>query len=213
MSLPEGEISMRTQLRRITLVAVCLVALLAIGSGNAFADNNPLITLDENGHGTLLFPGGSPIPTTGVLAPDPGPGGLASALTYNLLGPPGLVAGDLVLLDAGNTVSDVIRFNPAGSGQNPGYPASVVFYSLLGEGALADTGLPLALYTNVFAAFEVNGGYVYTPNESQPGYVPGFAVTYSLQSDASPVPEPGSLALLGSGFVGLIGTVRRRFKV
>src|SRR4029078_657674 len=133
---------MRTQLWRITLLAVCLVALLSFGSGNAFADNNPLITLDENGHGTLLFPGGAPIPTIGVLAPDPGPGGLAAALTYNLLGPPGLVAGDLVLLDSGsNAVSDVIRFNPAGTGQNPGYPASVVFYSLTGEGALADTGL------------------------------------------------------------------------
>src|SRR6516165_8324985 len=103
---------------RVTFVFV--FALLFLHGTSTFADNNPLITVDERGSGSLLFPGAPPIPTHGVLAVDPGPGGLAAALTYNLLGPPGLVAGDVFLLE-GTVVSDVIRFNPAGTG-SAGYP-------------------------------------------------------------------------------------------
>src|SRR5690348_13331829 len=115
---------MRLYLRVTFVVAV---ALLFLHITSAFADNVPLITVDENGNGTLLFPGGVPIPTHGVLAADPGPGGLSSVLTYNLLGPPSLVAGDVLLTDGGG-LQDVIRFNPAGTG-NPAYPASLLFYS------------------------------------------------------------------------------------
>src|SRR5258708_438852 len=96
----------------------------------AFAQgNNPLIKVDESGRGSLLFPGQQPIFTNGVLAPDPGPGGLPAALTYNLLGPPSLVSGDVFLLEPGQTLpSDIVRFNRAGTG-NFTYPASIVFYS------------------------------------------------------------------------------------
>lgn len=57
-----------------------------------------------------------------LLAFDPGPGGLASALTYSGLGnPPSLVAGDVLVFEPGigNTLSDVIRFNPANTGGSP----------------------------------------------------------------------------------------------
>src|SRR5215510_10899830 len=88
----------------------------------------PIIYIDEFGTGTLDFGAPNvPIPTTGVLQADPGPGGLASVLTYNLLGPPALVAGDVLMFDvAEGAILDVIRFNPAGTG-SAGYPASVLF--------------------------------------------------------------------------------------
>ncbi len=173
----------------------------------AQAANNPAITVNEFGVGTLLFPGGVPIAAPGVFLPDPGPGGLPAALTYNLLGPPALVAGDLLiqeLIGATQILSDVIRFNPANTA--PGYPASLVFYSDNGEGvdALADTGLPTAFYTNTFSILEVgtegDNGVTYTPTENQPGFVPGFSVTYRIISDSA-VPEPSSasLVVLASG--------------
>ena len=37
-----------------------------------------------------------------------------------------------------------------------------------------------------------------TRNTDRPGFVPGFAVTYHIISDGTAVPEPGSLALLGT---------------
>jgi hypothetical protein len=180
-------------------VAARILPALLLFTGMALAD--PLITFDENGNGTALFLGGPLLPFPGVLAADPGPGGLLSALTYNLQGPPSLIAGDLIILEPGAGVSDIIRFNPAGTGGVPAYPASVVFYSDILDGGvdLADTGFPTSLYTNVVTVTEAgpegSNGFLYTPNSDQPGFVPGFTVSYNIMSDSG-VPEPASAALM-----------------
>jgi len=200
---------------RKLVLAVALLALASI----AFADNNPLITVDENGKGTINF-GGGPIPLPGVIAADPGPGGLAGALTYNLLGPPALVAGDLLIQETVGAVvilSDWVRFNPAGTGGNPVYPASLVFYSERGDEPipdLADTGFPTAQYTNVLSVLEVgpegNNGFLYTPTANQPGFVPGFGVTYNIKSDVVPEPASASLFVIGGGMLLAGWRLRKR---
>src|SRR5438128_5722723 len=120
---------------RTSRCAVFLVALMVIAS-RAYAQQAVTATVDENGVGTLVFSQGASLPMPGVLQSDPGPGGLPLALTYDLLGPPSLVVGDVVLLEtAGTTVtSDIISFNPAATG-GPAYRASLVFYSDAAEGA------------------------------------------------------------------------------
>jgi hypothetical protein len=173
-----------------------------------------IISIDENGHGVLDFSsqGGGVFNMPFALRSDPGPGGLASVLTYNLLGPPSLVAGDVLLQDGVNgPIFDVIRFNSAGTG-NANYPASVLFYSdnVDGVDALGDTPSPPgSLYTNVVTRLEVgpegfNGAFNYTPTSSQPGFVQGFVVHYNFISDGN-VPEPGTwaLALTGLGLAAL----------
>ena len=162
--------------------------------------------VDESGNGILQFPGSS-VRTTGVLAPDPGPGGLSSALTYNLLGPPSLVSGDLILNEVMNgLMSDTVRFNPAGTG-SPAYPAILVFYSDIDADSafqLADTGFPTSLYTNTVTVTETTlpgggrYGFLYTPSSGQPGFISGFSVSYEIVSDT---PEPASLALMLIGCV------------
>jgi hypothetical protein len=200
-------------------ILVLMAALLLFGlSSSVLAQgNNPLITVNETGNGTLLFPGSPIIPTNGVPQADPGPGGLPNALTYNLLGPPSLVAGDLMLIEPPTgALSDIIRFNPAGTAS--GYPASLVFYSDIEPGELpnlADIGFPVSRYTNIVTFMELgpegDNGFVYTPTANQPGFVPGFSVTYDIISDA-PAPEP-TTALLVLPAMGLIWLRLRGRKV
>ena len=108
----------------------------------------------------------------------------------------------------GGPLSDIIRFNPAGTG-GPAYPASLVFYSDQDGGveSLAGTRFPTAPYANTLTLTEVNGGVVYTPLAGQPGFVSGFSVTYHGISD---VPEPSTWILMGTGLVGLLGYRWRR---
>src|SRR5439155_23077359 len=104
------------------------------------------VTVDENGNGIgTLGPG--------FLAPDPGPGGLPSVLTYDL--PFATTQGDVLIFDEGGVVLDVIRFNCCtdnidGVAAVDVSPFTLIFYSdnIDGFDALADTVAPPGiLYT------------------------------------------------------------------
>jgi PEP-CTERM motif len=184
-------------------------------SGGVFAQGfSVTTTVDENGNGRLTNTAGFSQALPCALQNDPGPGGLANALTCGLLGPPGLVAGDLAILDVDPVTNiilgmgDLIRFNPQSNG------GTLVFYSdALPFDALADIGFPSASYANHFSLFEVGlegaDGVVYTPLPGQPGFVENNLVTYRITSDAT-IPEPATLALLGMGLAGLSFTRRRK---
>jgi hypothetical protein len=200
-------------------VALAAAASLFLG-GRADAQFSVTLTFDENGHGTFTNTAGFFSPLTAAMLPDPGPGGLPLALTYDLQNPPGLVAGDLIILEPGSqTISDIIRFNPNQVGPGGG-TGTLVFYSDKDDTplALADTGFPTALYTNTLTVTEVgpegDNGFTYTPTAGQPGFVAGAGgpVTYVIHSDVpSPVPAPPAVVLagLGAGCVAL----RRRFRL
>jgi hypothetical protein len=209
----------------------CLkVALVAGGSlflgGRASAQFAITIAVDENGNGTFRNTTGFFSPLSAALLPDPGPGGLTAALTYGFLNPPGLTAGDLVLLEQTPTVtlfSDMIRFNPNQIAPD-GSLGTLVFYSDKEDTplALGDTGFPGNFYDNHALQVEVgpegNNGFTYTPTAGQPGFVAGAAgpVTYVIESDVptttAPVPAPPAVVLvgLGAGCVAVRRYVGRR---
>ena len=99
------------------LCAFFSVLLILVLANSASAQFTVTISVDENGNGTLDNTTGFHSVLTGAMLPDPGPGDLPSALTYGLLNPPGLTAGDLIILEPGNAlISDIVRFNPSQNG-------------------------------------------------------------------------------------------------
>jgi hypothetical protein len=194
--------------KRAVLIGAMMAVVFCATSIPAAAQFRINITVDENGNGTLTNTDGFFANLPFAMAADPGPGGLASVARYGLLNPPGLVGGDVVLLDSAVT-GDLLRFDPAVNG------GSLFFYSDLDGGvdALADKGMPSLLNTNVVRLSEgalAGGGFgfVYTPVAGQPGFVTGAGgpVVYTLISDA--VPEPASIIITSSG-LALLFLLRR----
>ena len=197
---------MRTKLL-VGMAFFCVFALVAsVGPASAV-----IITVDENGNGTLDL-GLGPFPLPGVLLPDPTPEGLTvPVLTYVLPFP--VVFGDLVLLEPGSTneYSDVIRF----------FNTSLIFYSDISTSdppdALADTGLPINIRPVIFIPEigpEGDNGVTYVAPSGTPGsLLSGEPVTYVIVSDSPTVPEPATIliwSLLGATWAGGLAVVRRR---
>ena len=183
-------------------LCLMVVGALLVTCGTAAAQFTVDINIDEFGHGTITNSAGFNGPLAAALLPDPGPGGLPAALTYSLDNPPGLTAGDLLLVEpgGGGLLTDQIRFNPQETASD-GTTGTVLIYSdhFDGPDSLADNGFPTALYANTFSLNEVGpepgpNGVDYTPTAGQPGFVAGAAgpVTYHITSDGSPSGGPGT---------------------
>jgi hypothetical protein len=194
-------------MRLVTKFALSAALALLYCAGPARAQFAVDIYVDENGHGRLTNTAGFDATLAFTIGPDTGPGGLPTTLHYDLLDPPGLIAGDLLVSESGQ-ILDVIRFNVLPTG------GELVFYSddLDGADSLADTpGPPTSFYPNNLTVNEINGSVLYTPTAGQPGFVTGAGgpVTYHILSDAS-VPEPGAAALLFGLATTAVGVIYRK---
>jgi len=178
-----------------------------------------LLSFDENGHATIAENGGPTTPLVGTQIADPSNPcvGCTLVLAYSL--PEPVVTGSIEILDPDGSISDVLRFTDAAgtiSGVATGAGPVMIYYSELipddgGMLSLADTGFPANLTTgNLF----IDGTETVGPGGSSFDYQPG-GVGYPANneyvgiSDVA-VPEPASLALLGSFMTAMGLIVRRR---
>jgi hypothetical protein len=117
---------------------------------------------------------------------------------------PGMVSGDLLItLTSGGPVTDLIRFETvAGVG-----PAAFIF-SNQNYGLPDDVGLPATFQSNNVTRVISD---LYTPlSVTDPGYVAGKNGAANWSYELAPVPEPGTMMLLGVGMFGLAIYGKRR---
>ncbi len=159
------------------IVLAVLFALAATANTLRAVPSLPTFSFHENGQGMLELPNGFVIPLSGALTPDPGPGGLLSALAFTahpLVNP--LVVGDVVLRDASGNVSDILRFDDPGPNFTPGSPQLIFFYSNDQGGLMGDTGLPSMMLPNTVTIQEApSGPTIYTPGLDPAGPLYRFA--------------------------------------
>jgi len=148
------------------------------------------IVITEKGYGYHNNNTGVNFQLSSDTQPDTGPGGLTSALTYDLSFFTSFVAGDYIFNDSFGNERIIIRFNPAESSPAGGLGVLVI-YANVGDGVLADTGFPTQRYGNqvfstpITASNAYNVQHLYKPTTGQPGYTTTGSVTYVIVSQTT----------------------------
>jgi hypothetical protein len=210
-----------TMAKKIPMTVMFLaVLLLAVFVAPTKASTVPTFTLnfDEMGNATLSINGGATSTLTGALVSNPKNVGIAGGMALTFMFPTGITVGngDVVVSEGtGLPASDAIRFTDALGNLTGNTADRMIFYSDQDDLPLllADTGLPSNLGTGTSVTVTETalpgGGNGFTYSSAvTPG---GLSDVYNGISDPSPVPEPTSLFLFGTGLLGIVGYGRKKW--